>query len=161
MCNMRSTHPMTVVFGLDASAGTFYAFVVQPYLQEYALTCRTAGEWVTLVPFTHSSHIAFDKALNRLKVKRSGSQIQLFVNDRFPCSHTDSTYTGTRRVGIYAASGPESPIWLRYDDFTMWSTGQAARSASKGKAAEIPMLPAPARPDCVDGSEANRDAKGG
>lgn len=63
---------------------------------------------------------------------RQGSQIGLYVNDHYLASYSDSTYTGTRRVGIYASSGPESPVWLRYDDFTVWGTGYGAALADVG-----------------------------
>jgi hypothetical protein len=132
-----------IVFGLDASAGKFYAFIVQPYNQQYALSRRDGDSWVTLIPYTGSSHVNFNMAHNRFRVTRDGSQIRLYVNDHYLASYTDSTYTGTRRVGIYASSGSESPIWLRYDDFTVWGPGYGMASSTTGRSGEVGVMTVP------------------
>jgi len=132
-----------IVFGLDASGSNFYAFIVQPYNQEYSLRRRDGDSWVTLIPCTDSSYINFNQAHNRLKVTRDGSQIRLYVNDHDLASYADSTYTGTRRVGIYASSGPESPVWLRFDDFTVWGSGYGAASATASRSGEVGVMTVP------------------
>ena len=147
-----------IVFGLDASAGKFYAFIVQPYNQQYALSRRDGDSWVTLIPYTDSSHVNFNKAHNRLRVTRDGSQIRLYVNDHYLASYTDSTYTGTRRVGIYASSGSESPIWLRYDDFTVWGPGYGTASSTAGSTGEVGVITVPS--NWAGGDRTGRRADG-
>ena len=133
-----------IVFGLDGSAGEFYAFIIQPYLQQYALRRRDSGGWVTLIPYTDSSYINFDEAHNQLKVTREGSQITLYVNDHYLDSYSDSTYIGgTRRVGVYAGSGSTSPVWLRYDDFTVWGGEYGMTSTSVNGGGDFGVVVAP------------------
>jgi hypothetical protein len=120
-----------IAFGLDSSGGQGYFYQIQPYVQQYRLLRYDSGTWATLIPFTDSPHIAFDTAHNKLRVTRVGSQIQLYVNDHHLASCIDSTYSGTRYVGVYAGSGPESPVWLRYDNFTVWGQGHGTMAAGK------------------------------
>ena len=136
-----------IVFGLDASEGKFYAFIIQPYLRQYSLRRRDGDRWEALVPWTDSPHINADKARNRLRAVRDSSQIRLNINDRYLVSHRDSTYVGTRNVGVYGASGPESPIWLRYDDFTVWSAASGGVfSAEEGDGSRGRVEVAPSEP---------------
>jgi len=87
---------------------------------------------VTLIPSTYSPHINTGFNHNRLRVTREGSQIRLYVNDHYLVSYPDSTYTGERRVGVIARSTSVAPVWLRYDDFTVWGPGHATMSLGVG-----------------------------
>ena len=121
-----------IVFGLNSSGNQFYNFRVQPGAQMYVLRRYDEGTWVTLIPYTSSSHINSYDSHNLLKVTRAGSQIQLYVNGHYLDSYTDSTYSGTRYVGVYGGSGSTYPVSLRYDDFTVWGAGSGAMSATGG-----------------------------
>ena len=55
-----------------------------------------------------------------------------YVSDHYLVSYPDSTYTGERRVGVIARSTSEAPVWLRYDDFTVWGPGHATMSVGVG-----------------------------
>ncbi len=118
-----------IVFGLDSSEGQGYFFIVQPGRQEYSLYRYDGGTWTNLIPYTASSYINSYDSHNLLRVTRDGSQIRLYVNDHSLNTYYDSTYTGSRRVGLYAGSGSTSPVNLRYDDFTVWGAGYGTTSA--------------------------------
>ena len=131
-----------IIFGLDNSVPEFYLFAIQPYLQQYYLQRYGGDGWVTLIPHTDSSYINFNQAHNTLKVIRQDSQISLYVNDHYLTSYSDSTYTGSRRVGVAAISTGESPVWLRYDNFTVWA-GYGTTSATEGSSGGVGTAPAP------------------
>jgi uncharacterized repeat protein (TIGR01451 family) len=132
-----------IVFGLNSSGDQFYLFRVQPGRQEYRLQRYDNGTWVDLIPYTYSSYINSYYSHNQLKVTRDGSQIRLYINDHYLDSYSDSTYSGTRRVGLYAGSGSTSPVWLRYDDFTVWGAGYGATSAIESGSGGVGAAVAP------------------
>ncbi|UCC63103.1 MAG: hypothetical protein JSV36_20580, partial [Anaerolineae bacterium] len=132
-----------IAFGLNSSGSQSYFFQVQPGRREYCLRRYDEGTWVMLIPYTYSSHINGDDSHNRLRVTREGSQIRLYVNDHHLASYTDSTYSGTRRVGIYAGSGSTSPVSLRYDDFTVWGAGYGTTSATEADSGSVGVTDAP------------------
>ncbi len=109
-----------IMFGLDSGNSEFYVFRIQPYNRKYALHRYDRGTWVTLIPYTDSYHINFDTGHNTLRVTRHVSLIKLYVNDHHLADYSDSTYTGSRLVGVAAISTAESPVWLRYDNFAVW-----------------------------------------
>ncbi len=112
-----------IVFGLDDDG--CYFFQVQPYRKEYRLLRLDDRSLVELIPYTGASAINFDTAHNSLRVKREGAQIKLYVNGQYLTTYTDGTYTGARHVGVLGGSGPESPVWLRYDDFSVYGLDQS------------------------------------
>ena len=130
-----------IVFGLDESVPEFYAYGIQPYTKKYYLKRYGSSGWVDLIGDTGSSYINFDKAANELKVTRDGTKIKLYVNGHYLTTYTDSTYTGSRQVGIFGRSTSESPVWLRYDDFTVWTTGHASMAVSPGEESGHGFLP--------------------
>ena len=132
-----------IVFGLNSSGSQFYLFRIQPGWQEYKLQRYDEGTWVTRIPYTYSSHINSYDSHNQLKVTREGSQIRLYANDHYLASYDDSTYSGTRSVGLYAGSGSTSPVWLRYDDFTVWEMGYGVTSATEGGSGSVGATDAP------------------
>lgn len=121
----------------------FYAFVIRPDEQEYYLRRYDRDRWVTLIPYTYSPYINTGFNHNRLRVTREGSQIKLYVNDHYLVSYPDSTYTGGRRVGVIARSMSEVPVWLRYDDFTVWGPGHATTSVGVGEDDGIGVIAVP------------------
>ena len=58
--------------------------------------------------------------------------IKLYVNGQYLEGYTDSTFTGSRRVGLYAESEGHHPVTLRYDDFIVWSVGGTASADADG-----------------------------
>jgi hypothetical protein len=140
----------SLVFGLDNDVPEFYAFNIQPYLQLYALRRYSASGWVDLIPYTESSHINFDTAHNRLRVERQGSDIRLYVNDQYLASYTDSTFTGPRQVGVAGISTIEYPVWLRYDDFTVWGPGYGASAVTEMGIGVPGAVAAPSEPSDGD-----------
>jgi len=120
-----------ILFGYSVYS-EFYAFVIRPDEQEYYLRRYDRGSWVTLISSTYSPFINSGYSHNRLKVMREGSQIRLYANDHYLVSYPDSTYTGERMVGVIARSMSEAPVWLRYDDFTVWGPGHATMSVGVG-----------------------------
>ena len=120
-----------ILFGV-VDNNNYYLYRVDPGRREYALVRRQSGSWDVLIPVTVSNHIDSGEAHNRLKVTREGSMIKLYVNGHYLNGYTDSTFTGSRRVGLYAESEGHHPVILRYDDFTVWSVGSAASADSTG-----------------------------
>jgi hypothetical protein len=132
-----------IVFGLNSSGDQFYSFEIQPGNREYRLRRYDEGTWVTLISFTYSSYINSYDSHNQLKATREGSQIKLYVNGHYLTSYSDSTYSGSRYVGVHGRSGSTSPVWLRYDDFTVWESGCGTTSATEGGSGGVGMAPAP------------------
>jgi hypothetical protein len=132
-----------IVFGLNSSGDKFYIFYVEPGRREYGLQRYDEGAWVTLIPYTYSSYINSYYSHNRLKVTREGSQIKLYVNGHHLTTHSDSVYVGNPYVGVIGFSGPTSPVWLRYDDFTVWDVGYGTASATEGGSGGVGTAPAP------------------
>jgi hypothetical protein len=122
-----------VVFGV-VDNNNFYLFRTDPARREYALVRKQSGAWEVLIPVTGSNHIRGGEAHNRLKVTREGSMIKLYVNGQHLGGYTDSTFTGSRRVGLYAESEGHHPVTLRYDDFTVWRLGSTASADASGVA---------------------------
>jgi hypothetical protein len=131
-----------ILFGYSVYS-EFYAFVIRPDEQEYYLRRYDRGSWVTLIPSTYSPFINSGYSHNRLKVMREGSQIRLYVNDHYLVSYPDSTYTGERMVGVIARSMSEAPVWLRYDDFTVWGPGHATMSVGVGEDDGVGVIAVP------------------
>ena len=117
-----------IVFDMNSTRDRYYLFRVQPGRQQYKLQ-RNDGNWVDLIPYTYSSYINPLSEHNRLKVVRDGANIRLYVNGHYLNSYSDSTYTGYLWPGLYAGSGSTSPVWLRYDDFTVWTVPGLAMEA--------------------------------
>jgi hypothetical protein len=137
-----------IVFGMNSSSNQFYVFRIHPGRQKYSLYRRDGNTWVRLISSTYSSHINSGYSHNVLKVVRNGSQIKLYVNGYYLDSYTDSTYTGTRYVGVYAEGGSVSPVWLRYDDFTVWAVGEyGTASVITDESSSIGVAVAPSDPD--------------
>jgi hypothetical protein len=112
-----------IVFGLDCTGGPGrYLFTVQPGNRNYSLHRRDSGSWVTLIDWARSSYINPDHGRNTLRVVRDGGQTCLWVNGHHLVTHFDSTYVGHRCAGVMAGSSNVAPVWLRFDDFTVWTT---------------------------------------
>jgi hypothetical protein len=103
----------------------FYVFIVDPDHQSYILQRRNPTDWTVLIWPVGSPYINPDEATNRLKVKREGNQITLYVNGHFLTSIEDGTYTGNLEVGLYAESSGLDVI-TRFDNFKIWQLDTTA-----------------------------------
>jgi len=113
-----------IIFGI-VDHDNYYLFRVHPGRQEYSLFRKQSGSWNTLISATSSDNINGGDSQNCLKVTHQGSLIRLYVNGHRLAEANDSTFTGSRAVGLYGESEAEYPVNLRYDNFIVSSVGGA------------------------------------
>ena len=116
-----------LVFGLnDPNIGAnsrFYVFWIDSTGQQYALQKFDQGTWTNLTsgnggPFVPHPAVLPGVNANRLKVRRDGSEILLFVNGRFLEAFDDSSFPNNGYTGVavwYAINGPTAIAG--FDDF--------------------------------------------
>ncbi len=86
--------------------------------QQYSLRSKSSdGTWATIIGWTTSTAINAGQATNRLRVVRDWDSIDLYVNDQYLTSVTDSSLTGNLRVGVCASSYEQANVDARFDDF--------------------------------------------
>lgn len=93
----------------------FYVFGVAPGDQSYAVLKYDSG-WTTITGWTFSPHINPNHQTNHLKVKRMGSQYNIYINGHFLASGSDSTFSGgSRKAGLILVTTTNGTA--RYDNF--------------------------------------------
>ena len=106
-----------LVFGLDSPTiganSQFYIFYVDPFDQTFALYKYDQGNGTYLTNdggdvFIFNEAINIDGNVNRLRVRREGSRIDLLVNERYLTTVTDSSFAGNTYVGV--------ANWWAYDE---------------------------------------------
>jgi hypothetical protein len=138
------------MFGINSSWTEWYVFRIG--VGDYSIYKYRSGSWYALQPWTSSSYINTGTSSNRLKVIRDGSQIKAYVNDHYLTTVTDSDYTGSRRVGLFARTYSGTNVDARFDNFRIDfnTTGTSAlggvESAVAGSEAKIDLLGADDEP---------------
>ncbi|MCB0165329.1 MAG: PQQ-like beta-propeller repeat protein [Anaerolineae bacterium] len=105
-------------FGIANNWSQFYSFEITPD-GYYNLFRYSSNSGWTLLARDVSPHIYLGQATNRLRIVRSGSQISAYANGQLLKSLSDSTFTGTRYLGVIVTSFDEPDIDVRFDNFTV------------------------------------------
>ncbi|MCL4832397.1 MAG: hypothetical protein KJZ86_08150 [Caldilineaceae bacterium] len=110
-------------FAMDSpsarSVTQFYVFWVDPASQKYLLQKHDKGNWTelnALGDWQSSTAIVSADGDNRLKVRREGSEILLFVNGRVLERVVDSSLSANGFVGLLNWSAYAAPATAGFDD---------------------------------------------
>jgi len=101
------------------SVTQFYVFWVDPASQKYLLQKHDKGNWTelnALGDWQSSTAIVSADGDNRLKVRREGSEILLFVNGRVLERVVDSSLSANGFVGLLNWSAYAAPATAGFDD---------------------------------------------
>jgi uncharacterized repeat protein (TIGR01451 family) len=129
-------------FGINEDWSQYYEVVIDA---NYYSIWRYDGTWTPLRDWTTSGYINTGTSWNRLKVIRDGANIAVYVNNKHLATVTDSSFTGLRRIGLYAGSG--SALDARFDDFSLYPASCGPSAAGVGFEMgepgihEMPMAP--------------------
>ncbi|MBI3960405.1 MAG: hypothetical protein HY328_16450 [Chloroflexi bacterium] len=112
-----------LAFGMDSPSARavtqFYVLWVDPQSQKYALHKFDKGAWSILNGLgnwqTHATILTANQA-NRLRVRREGSEILLFVNDKFLERVVDSSLAANGFVGLMNWAAYSAPSTAGFDD---------------------------------------------
>jgi uncharacterized repeat protein (TIGR01451 family) len=134
-----------VLFGINDDWSEFYEFEIGT--NSYRLYRFDSNFWYPIKLWTTSAAILPDLNANRIQVVRTGAMISLYANSQLLATLTDSTYIGTRRIGLVVNSG-SSPLDVRFDDFSLAPPDCAAGAGSQIRAAqfirpEVRRIPVP------------------
>ncbi|NOZ70515.1 MAG: hypothetical protein GXP38_01150 [Chloroflexi bacterium] len=90
-----------LIFGLGDpnTLSQFYVFWVDPSDRTYLVQKYDSG-WSNITNVETASSIRLAGQSNRLKVRRAGSQIRLYINDTFVNSFTDNDFTDHAYSGV-------------------------------------------------------------
>lgn len=120
-----------LVFGLDdptiGNNSQYYIFFVDPADQTYALYWYNQGADGYLTDngngnaFVSHPAINSGSGANRLRIRREGARIDLFVNEFYVDTVTDNTFAGNSYVGVanWDAYGEGDGAVAGFDDFTL------------------------------------------
>ena len=117
-----------LVFGLNnptiSANSQFYVFWVDPADQTYALEKYDRGTVSYLTgdannAFVFNNTIAVGEATNRLRVRREGDQIDLFVNGALMATVTSSAFANHPYVGVANWSPYFANVTAYFDDFVI------------------------------------------
>jgi CSLREA domain-containing protein len=112
-------------FGGSADWSEMYVFAIDP-LGYYAIYHKDGDTWSFLAN-GWSGLINHGTATNRLQVIRQGLDIDVYANGHPVVSVTDSSYVGSRYVGVIALSFDDPNLDIYFDNFEVHSLvcGQA------------------------------------
>jgi len=102
-----------LMFG--GNAGEWYWFEVQPGNYWAVLKFDVGGIWGEVLDSGYSSYIT--SGMNRLKIIRDGSLIKAYVNGHLLSTVTDSSFLGSRGVGLMAGAEDTAPVDAYFDNF--------------------------------------------
>lgn len=112
-----------LAFGMNSPSARavtqFYAFWIDPQAQEYLLQKHDNGAWSTLNAagdWQSSTAILTGGQTNRLRVRREGDEILLFVNDRFLERVEDSSLASHGYVGLLNWATYAAPSVAGFDN---------------------------------------------
>jgi hypothetical protein len=109
--------PYGLLFGLNRSLGTFYAFEVRPKFGSFRLLKYNAGKWHDLVP--HSKLITNPyPEVNTFSVYFDAGNIELYVNGNLVSKILDNDFFRSTDVGIFVSN---SGYRLIVDDFFIYN----------------------------------------
>lgn len=101
-------------FYIEELVWEFYSFEIGP--GDYWAIYRADGGWSVLAS-GYSPYIT--SGMNHLKVVRQGSQIEAYVNGHLLSTVTDSSFLGSRKVGLMAGAGDTAPVDAYFDNFAV------------------------------------------
>ncbi|OQY45295.1 MAG: hypothetical protein B6242_10795, partial [Anaerolineaceae bacterium 4572_78] len=102
------------------NAGQFYVFSVIPSVQGYSSEKADNGNWTGLADGSNISTINGGYATNHLRVEKNGSQITISVNGYYLDTFYGGDFSSNNYwLGLYAKSGSNVPIIIRYDNFSV------------------------------------------
>jgi uncharacterized repeat protein (TIGR01451 family) len=107
-----------IVFGIAQDWSSFYSFVISSN-RNYAILRYDSNDWVVLSQ-GYTSAIHQGSATNRIKVERDGASIKAYANGQLLISLTDSSYTGSRYIGLNVISSDLANVDIRFDNFTVY-----------------------------------------
>ena len=138
-----------VLFGGNDAMTQWYVFRIGE--SDYSIIRFNNNVWTELKPWTDSPYIHAGTAWNHLKVVRDGSRIDAFINGHLVTTVYDSSYTGMRRLGLFARSwaGGDTNVDTRFDNFAVMSLGTDGASSVTW----TPPYPLPAPPYDTSGSD--------
>jgi hypothetical protein len=110
-----------IAFGIAEDWSTFYTLEIYPH-GWYGIYRYDPGAVVPLSD-AFSPVILQGSATNQIKVERNGSSINAYANDQLLASVTDSTYTGSRHLGLVVFSYDQTNVDIRFDNFTVYPIG--------------------------------------
>ncbi len=105
-----------IVFGLTEDWSGFYTFEIDPEGYYTIWKYSDNGGWKNLI-VEFSPLINKSTEVNRLKVKRAGTSIEVYANGNLLTSLTDKTYTGMGYVGLIVSSFNQVNVEARFDNF--------------------------------------------
>ncbi len=136
-------------FGEDGTFSSFYAFLVIPDTQEYALALYDGERWQGLTfdpsdgdPWLSSNVIHPGTDVNVIKVVRDASHIHLWVNNTYLTSIQDATLLYQGYVGVINWPSSYAPGTVYFDDFQAIAWDEPlSRYAVQSRAAERLAVP--------------------
>lgn len=116
-----------LLFGMSGDYSQYYLFEINTDYQMYRLLRRDPDGFTVLVPITSGAGISWGTAVNRLKVTRSGSWIELRVNDQYLTELHDTSFSGLTNVGIVSSPYNDMPVSdARFDNFRVTRIANSA-----------------------------------
>jgi CSLREA domain-containing protein len=107
-----------LIFGLSNDWSQFYTFEIDRD-GLYGVMKYGNGKWTALATDT-SAHINTGTATNSLKILRDGSLIKAYVNGHHLATVSDSSFTGSRYLGLIVTTYDESNVDVYFDDFSVY-----------------------------------------
>ncbi|NIM94746.1 MAG: hypothetical protein GTO18_13680 [Anaerolineales bacterium] len=107
-----------LMFGLSDDWSEFYTFEID-HTGYYAIWIYDAETW-SIIADGWSGLIKQGSATNRIQIVRDGSTIDAYVNGYMVTSITDSTYLGSRYVGVMAYAYELPNVDVRFDNFQVY-----------------------------------------
>jgi hypothetical protein len=108
-----------LLFGMSNDWTQFYTFEIYPN-GNFEIWRGGYNTPATMLSSGSSGYINTGTASNRLKVKRNGSLIEVYANNRLLRTVSDSRYTGLTQVGLINSSYGDW-VDIRFDNFTVYS----------------------------------------
>ncbi len=129
-----------LIFGINQDYSQYYLFDINTDYQMYRLLRRDPDGFTAIAPVANSSAIGSGTTINRLKVTRSGSQIELSVNGQYLTQLYDDSFTGLTDVGIVSSPYSDAPVSdARFDNFRVTPiVNSASADAGSAPAAAAP-----------------------
>ena len=125
-----------LTFGLSNDWSQFYSLEIDPD-GNYGIMRYGSGTWTNLATGTSGS-INTGTSTNTLKIEHNGSLIQAYANGQLLTSVSDSTYGGSRRIGLVVSTYSLSNVDARFDDFTVYPVGCGADASASSHVNKAP-----------------------
>ena len=105
-----------LTFGGSDNGSEYYSFEIDPRYKLFGIYRYDEGIRTELV-HGQSDYINYGNSTNHLEIIRNGGQIIAMINGVQVASITDSSYVGSRYVGIIASKSDKNHKDLRFDNF--------------------------------------------